>query len=54
MYHYGFRGISQKWIQSYLSQRKQFVEYDEVTSSCKGIVYGIFYILMIFVMFPHY
>ena len=41
MYHYGLRGISQKWIQSYLSQRKQFVEYDEVKSSCKDIVCGI-------------
>ena len=30
-----------KWIQSYLSQRKQFVEYDEVKSSCKDIVCGI-------------
>ena len=41
LYHYGLRGISQKWIQSYLSQRKQFVEYDEVKSSCKDIVCGI-------------
>ena len=41
LYHYGLRGISQKWIQSYLRQRKQFVEYDEVKSSCKDIVCGI-------------
>ena len=41
LYHYGLRGISQTWIQSYLSQRKQFVEYDEVKSSCKDIVCGI-------------
>ena len=41
LYHYGLRGISQKWIQSYLSQRKQFVEYDEVKSSCKYIICGI-------------
>ena len=41
MYYYGLRGISQKWIQSYLSQRKQFVEYDEVKSNCKDIVCGI-------------
>ena len=41
MYHYGLRGISQKWIQSYLSLRKQFVEYDEVKSSCEDIICGI-------------
>ena len=41
MYHYGIRGISQKWIQSYLSHRKhkkQHVEYGQVKSDCKDIV----------------
>ena len=38
MYHYVLRGISQKWIQS---QRKQFVELDEVKYNCKDIVCGI-------------
>ena len=38
MYHYGIRRIYQKWIQSDLSHRKQFVEYDDVKSSFKDIV----------------
>ena len=27
LYHYGFRGVSQKWFENYLTSRKQFVSY---------------------------
>ena len=63
MYLYDIRNISQKWIRSYLSHIKQFVEYYDVKSGLKYIVYGktlsfntgasfLFHILMIFVKFP--
>ena len=33
LYFYGIRGIAYKWLSNYLSNRKQFVEYDHVKSS---------------------
>ena len=40
MYLYDIRNISQKWIRSYLSPIKQFVEYNDVKSGLRYIVYG--------------
>ena len=41
LYHYGIRGISNDWIKSYLENRKQFVQYDDVISDCKEILCGV-------------
>ena len=41
LYHYGIRGTSLSWFQSYLSNRKQFVTYDGVSSSVKTIRCGV-------------
>ena len=62
MYLYDIRNISQKWIRSYLSPIKQFVEYKDVKSGLRYIVYGkissvnngasfLFHILMIFLKY---
>ena len=37
MNHYGIRGIAEKWIISYLSNRKQYVEIDNCTSKTLNI-----------------
>ena len=39
--HYGIRGNALKWIESYLSNRKQFVTYNGVSSASKAIVCGV-------------
>ena len=39
--HYGIRGNALKWIESYLSNRKQFVTYNGVSSVSKAIVCGV-------------
>ena len=39
--HYGFRGISGKWIKSYLCNRKQFVSVDNTPSKSMSISYGV-------------
>ena len=38
---YGIRGTANKWIESYLTDRYQFVEYDRVSSSKKKIICGV-------------
>ena len=39
--HYGIRGNALKWIESYLSNRKQFVTYNGVSSVSKAVVCGV-------------
>ena len=41
LYHYGVRGITYDWVKSYLKNRKQFVQYDDVTSDYKEIMCGV-------------
>ena len=41
LHHYGFRGISQEWFSSYLSNRKQFVSYNTGMSQCVNIRCGV-------------
>ena len=37
----GIRGVAHKWIQSYMSNRYQYVQYNDVSSSWKKIVCGV-------------
>jgi len=39
--HYGFRGKSKSWFSSYLSDRKQFVEFNGVLSDCITVYSGV-------------
>ena len=39
--HYGIRGKSLKWFQSYLSNRKQYVTYNGVSSPVNNIICGV-------------
>ena len=39
MCHYGIRDTGLKWFQSYLSERKQYVTYNDTKSSIKSIWY---------------
>ena len=39
--HYGIRGNSLKWFQSYLSNRKQYVTYNGVSSQVNNITCGV-------------
>ena len=41
MNHYGIRGIAEKLIISYLSNRKQYVEIDNCISKALNIEYGV-------------
>ena len=41
MYHYGFKNTELMWFKSYLSQRKQVVSYNGVTSSAKVVSIGV-------------
>ena len=34
--HYGIRGLALEWVKSYLSERKQFVDFNNVRSSPQG------------------
>ena len=34
--HYGIRGLALEWVKSYFSERKQFVEFNNVRSSPRG------------------
>ena len=39
--HYGIRGLALKWMQSYLSDRKQFVSIDGKCSTTKSMEFGV-------------
>ena len=39
--NYGIRGIANKWFENYLSQRTQYVEFDNCRSSMKDIKCGV-------------
>ena len=39
--HYGIRVLALEWVKSYLSERKQFVEFNSVRSSPQGISCGV-------------
>ena len=41
LYSYGIRGVAHDWFQSYLTDRKQCVEYDNVTSSIVDMKCGV-------------
>jgi hypothetical protein len=41
MSHYGFSGIANKWFESYLSNRTQYVSINGVDSSCKYVNFGV-------------
>ena len=52
LYHYGIRGVAYKWLESYLSNRKQFCTYNGTKStlntiSC-GVPQGLFWALYCF------
>ena len=39
--HYGIRGISNKWLSSYLSNRKQYIEMNECKSPLITLTHGV-------------
>ena len=39
--HYGFRGVSNEWFTSYLSNRKQMVSYNSTLSSSELVKCGV-------------
>ena len=39
--HYGIRGVALQWFLNYLSNRKQYVYYNNVSSSLQGITCGV-------------
>ena len=41
MYHYGIRGNALKWFESYLSNRKQYVTYNGISSVTKTVMCGV-------------
>ena len=41
LYHYGIRGIAYEWLKSYLSNRKQYVMFDDCSSGQKVVKCGV-------------
>ena len=41
MSHYGFTGIANKWFESYLSNRTQYVSINGFDSSCRSVDFGV-------------
>jgi len=41
MSHYGFTGIANKWFESYLSNRTQYVSINGFDSSCRSDDFGV-------------
>jgi len=41
LYHYGIRGSAHKWFQSYLTNRSQYVNYNNTTSNMKALKCGV-------------
>ena len=41
LYHYGFRGVSQKWFENHITCRKQFVSYNSGKSGNEDIKCGV-------------
>ena len=41
LYHYGFRSVSYKWFENYLSNRTQYVSYNRAQSSHESITCGV-------------
>ena len=41
LYHYGIRGNAHGWFQSYLSNRSQYVNYNNTTSKMKPVKCGV-------------
>ena len=41
LYYYGFRGVSNEWFKSYLSNRKQMVSYNSTLSSSESVKCGV-------------
>ena len=41
LYHYGIRGCAYKWLNSYLTNRSQFVTYDDTVSDHQTVKCGV-------------
>ena len=41
LYNYGFRGKIFDWIENYLTNRKQFVQYNDRVSKLTNIISGV-------------
>ena len=41
LYHYGFRGVSYKWFENYLSNRKQYVSFNNAHSLHESVTCGV-------------
>ena len=41
LYHYGIRGPAYDWFYSYLTDRKQYVTYNGISSNTKNVMCGV-------------
>ena len=39
--HYGIRGLALSWIQSYLTQKTQYVYINDTNSTCTNVTCGV-------------